>query len=199
MQVRCICFDHIVLIVLAAVLTGCTVVPTLTGVKYDREKRLSYYALDPWEFEGRLALKSATGSETPSISWRHHGNEDALRLAGPLGQGAVAIRMRGGHIEIDRGDGDVEVSDQPDELIKARIGFSVPVAALRYWVLGLPEAGQYYEVDENGFRQSGWVVHYPQWMRVGGDEMPRLITVQNADLKLKLVIDQWVLGRENTQ
>lgn len=184
---------------LCAVLAACTTIPTLTGVKYDRSKRLSFYALDPWEFEGRLALRSASGSENPSISWRHQGDEDALRLSGPLGQGAVAIRIYGGHIEIDRGDGEMEVSDRPDDLIEARVGFPVPLTALRYWVLGLPEAGQYYEADAEGFRQSGWIVHYPQWMSVGADEMPRKITVQNADLKLKLIIDQWVLGRENTQ
>jgi hypothetical protein len=35
-------------------------------------------------------------------------------------------------------------------------------------------------------------------MQVGADNMPHKITVHNAELKLKLVIDQWVLGRENT-
>lgn len=184
---------------LCAVLAACTTAPTLVGVKYDSAKRMSLYALDSWGFEGRLALQSATGSETPSISWRHKNNEDTLRLAGPLGQGAVAIRIYGGQIEIDRGDGRVEVSERPNDLIKARVGFSVPVTALRCWVLGLPESGQDYEADEEGFRQSGWVVRYPQWMRVGTNEMPHKIHVHNADLKLKLIIDQWVLGSESAQ
>ncbi|MGR8935684.1 MAG: lipoprotein insertase outer membrane protein LolB [Gammaproteobacteria bacterium] len=182
---------------LGVVLTGCATTSVLEGMRYDRAKRLSFYALDPWEFEGRLALQSASGSETPGISWRHHGDEDKLRLFGPLGQGAVAIRIRGNHIEIDRGDGEVDVSDRPNELIEARVGFAVPLAALRYWVLGLPEAGQYYEADSEGFRQAGWVVHYPQWMYVQGREMPYKITVRNEGLKLKLVIDQWVLGRDD--
>jgi outer membrane lipoprotein LolB len=169
----------------------------LTGVKYDSNKRLSYYALEQWEFEGRAALQSASGSESPSIDWRHRNNEDSVRLSGPLGQGAVTIKISGGRIEIDRGDGEPEISDRPDELLKVRTGVFVPVGALRYWVLGLPEAGRDFEADEEGFRQSGWVVRYPQWMRVGAAEMPHKITVHNENFKLKLIIDQWVLPRES--
>lgn len=178
---------------------ACTTTPVLTGIKYDKAKRSSLYMLDSWKFEGRLALRSASASETPNISWHHNGNNEALHLSGPLGQGAVAIRLSDGRIEIDRGDGDVDVSDHPDELIRSRVGFPVPVAALRYWVLGLPEAGQNYEADDDGFRQSGWTVRYSQWMRVGSVEMPQKINVHNADLKLKLIIDQWVLGSESKQ
>jgi len=178
---------------------ACTTTPVLTEVKYAVDLHSPFYALDSWQFEGRAAVKSASDSGNFDIVWRHKSDEDSLHLSGFLGQGAVAIKVAGDRIEIDRGDGHPEISDRPDELLERQLGFSVPVGALRYWVLGLPRAQEYFEPDVDGFRQGGWTVRYSQWMKAAGHDMPRKIAVNNEKLKLKLVIDQWVLSHESAQ
>jgi outer membrane lipoprotein LolB len=181
---------------LGALVTACATSP-LIEVKYAVNPRAAFYRLDFWEFEGRGAVKSSSDSGSFNILWRHQGKEDNLRLSGFLGQGAVAIKVSGEHIEIDRGNGHLETSERPQELLERQLGFYVPVAALRFWVLGLPEAKKYFEVCSDGFRQAGWDVQYSQWMKTAGYDMPHKIMVNNEELKLKLVIDQWVLSRES--
>ncbi len=119
-------------------------------------------------------------------------------LTGPLGQGGVLIDLTAEGIRIDRGGGQIESSVHPDLLIQQQLGVFVPVRALRYWVIGLPEPDLAFREIAGGFEQSGWQVRYLQFMRTGGQAMPRKMTVTSNDTKLKMIIDQWQLNDRET-
>ena len=70
----------------------------------------------------------------------------------------------------------------------------VPVRSLRYWVIGLPEPTSPYIATATGFTQAGWLIDYKQMQSVDKQSMPHKITVSNEQVKLKLIIDQWVLN-----
>ena len=139
-------------------------------------------------------MSGTEDSWSASINWRHKGDTDKIKLAGPLGQGAVSINLTGNAISIDRGNGNPLASNNPDALVRQQVGIFVPVQALGYWVAGLTQPDVEFEVLSDGFIQSGWTVHYPELMHSGEELMPRRIIVVNKKLKLKLVIDQWVLN-----
>ena len=50
-----------------------------------------------------------------------------------------------------------------------------------------------------GFTQAGWLIDYKQMQSVNNLAMPYKITVSNEQLKLKLIIDQWVLNDATAQ
>jgi len=155
---------------------------------------LHLYDLERWSFEGRLALTGQNDSWSANISWEHSPEAEKIRLSGPLGQGSVVISLKGNVVTIDRGGDDVQSSTQPEEFINQQLGMFVPVRSLRYWVVGLPEPSQSYKETDAGFNQGGWLSEYKQMQPVDNGTMPLKMMVMNKQVKLKLIIDRWVLN-----
>ena len=55
----------------------------------ERIARLS--TLTEWSMEGRIAVKQSSGGGQGRLSWQQAGNTTDIRLAGPLGAGAMNI------------------------------------------------------------------------------------------------------------
>ena len=168
--------------------------PVEPEAHYSKRAREHLYKLEQWSFEGRLALTGKKDSWSASISWRHRQDDEKIKLSGPLGQGATIIQLTGDLVTIDRGDDEVQSSTQPEAFINQQLGMFVPVRSLRYWVVGLPAPASAFVEIANGFSQAGWLIEYKQMEPVDNQSMPHKITITNERVKLKLVIDQWVLN-----
>jgi outer membrane lipoprotein LolB len=175
-------------------LSACSTAPVAPEAHYSRLAREHLYKLERWSFEGRLALTGKNDSWSASINWGHRPDDEKIKLSGPLGQGATVIQLTGDSVTIDRGDGQAQSSTQPEAFINQQLGMFVPVRSLRYWVIGLPEPTSAFIETANGFSQAGWLIEYKQMEPVDDQSMPHKISVTNERVKLKLVIDQWVLN-----
>lgn len=158
--------------------------------EYSRQALLSHHDLQRWEFAGRIAVTSSKDSWTANIAWQHQAEREHVKLSGPWGQGATTIDLNEHEIVINRGAEEQKSSTEPEEFIQQQLGVVVPLLALRYWVLGLPEPGQSFNDVRSGFYQNGWLVEYPQ-MQIGEHLLPKKMIVTHPKVKLKLVIDQW--------
>lgn len=175
-------------------LSGCsffTVEPP--SIPYSKTATLPLYKLEKWSFEGRLSITGRTESWTANIDWQHGFDKEKIKLSGPLGQGATHIELGKGVVTIDRGDGKAQTSNQPETFINQQLGLSVPVQSLRYWVIGLPEPTQNFVETATGFKQAGWLIEYKQMQAVKTTTMPYKINVTNEQVKLKLIVDEWLL------
>ena len=179
---------------LVLMLVGCASAPVEPEVHYAATAREQLYKLERWSFEGRLALTGKNDSWSASINWGHKSDDEKIKLSGPLGQGATIIQLTGDLVTIDRGDEKAQSSTQPEAFINQQLGMFVPVRSLRYWVIGLPEPTSPYIATATGFTQAGWLIDYKQMQSVDKQSMPHKITVSNEQVKLKLIIDQWVLN-----
>ena len=172
-------------------LQGCSNVNVKDNQGFNLVDRSHLYDLKAWSFRGRLAVKSKVDSWSAAISWQHQPEQDILKLTGPLGQGAVLMTMTAQGLKIDQGDGRVEFSKNPDQLLADRLGMFVPLSALKFWVVGLVQPGVEFKVTDSGFEQSGWSINYPLYMQVERELMPHKMRVYKDQLQLKLVFDQW--------
>ena len=183
---------------LVLMLSGCTTTPVEPEVHYIATAREQLYKLEQWSFEGRLALAGKKDSWSANINWGHKPDDEKIKLSGPLGQGATVIQLTGDSVTIDRGDDKPLSSTQPEAFINQQLGMFVPVRSLRYWVIGLPEPTSAYIATATGFKQDGWLIDYKQMQSVNNQSMPHKITVSNEQVKLKFIIDQWVLNVAKT-
>lgn len=174
--------------------SACSVAPVEPDGHYSKAAMGYLYDLKHWSFEGRLALTSQNDSWSANISWEHSPEAEKIKLSGPLGQGAVVISLKGNVVTIDRGGGDVQSSIHPEEFINQQLGMFVPVRSLRYWVVGLPEPSRSHNDTDTGFNQEGWLNEYKQMQAVNNGFMPLKMTVMNKQVKLKLIIDHWILN-----
>lgn len=180
---------------LALLSSSCAVVPIEPSAYYSKTERSHLYELTQWAFDGRLAVTGHNDSWSANISWEHVQGEERIKLSGPLGQGALSIRLLGDFVILDRGNGKVESSMQPEEFINQQLGLFVPVHSLRYWVIGLPEPSRKFEETSHGFKQAGWHSEYKEMQRISNETiMPHKMTVMNDQVKLKLIVDHWNLN-----
>ena len=184
---------------LVLLVSGCSSVPTVLEPRYETQARQSLYKLQRWSFDGRLAITGKNDAWSASVNWVHTVNDEKIKLAGPLGQGATFIQLSGNLVTIDRGDNKPLTSTQPELFINQQLGLFVPVQSLRYWVVGVPEPSSRYNLTPTGFTQAGWLIDYKQTQPVDSRVMPYKISVSNEQLKLKLIIDQWVLNDATVQ
>lgn len=163
------------------------------SVPYSKTAALPLYKLEQWTLEGRLSITGYNDSWTANIDWQHRLDNEQIKLSGPLGQGATLIQLTKGMVTIDRGDGKPQSSNQPEAFINQQLGMFVPVQSLRYWVIGLPEPNSDFVETATGFKQAGWLIEYKQMQNVKMNTVPYKLNVTNEQVKLKLIVDQWLL------
>ena len=154
--------------------------------------------VDEWEFAGRIGVSAGDEGFNGQLRWRQDGVVFRARINGPLGVGSVFINGDRRKITVtDRNGAVTELHDAEVEL-RQMYGWTIPVTSLRFWALGIPDPASPAETEfgEDGqlskLRQQNWEVDITQYREGGGQLMPRRLTAVNDDVKVRLVIDNWV-------
>lgn len=182
-------------------LSGCASWQEKSVTPPSLQARQMLYDLNAWTLEGRIAAKTGNEGWNANLSWEHLADEERVRLSGPFNQGAVSIVLGKDQISISEADGSTTRSDNPDELLKTRLGFAVPLRSLRFWVLGLPAQNSAYTTESDaaggllGFEQEGWTLRYDSFESVKNFVLPRKMTIRGNDASLKLIADEWVVNQ----
>ncbi len=155
--------------------------------------------VDHFTLTGRLAASNGHQGESMSVYWRQQGADAELSLTGPLGFGGAQVQLADGLLTITTGGGRHLTGGAAGEQLVALLGFDPPLRSLRYWVLGVndPLVGAAPSLDARQrltqLRQEGWRIDYDEYFAVGGQWLPRRLTLSHDDLRLKLVINAWQL------
>ena len=185
---------------LSAVLAGCATPQSAALPDIgDWDARTAVLAgLDEWEFTGRIAVKTDDDGFNGKLRWAQQHESFEATASGPLGAGAARITGDGRSVTLTDKDGiETELVDAELEF-RLRYGYTIPIQSLRFWALGIPDPSLPADtvIDENGLltslRQRDWSVTYARYAEGGGQLMPRVLTAENADTRVRLVIDYWV-------
>ncbi len=188
------------LLLLVALLSACVgprsiELPELTDWE-SRQRILG--GVDQWEFAGRIGVSAGDEGFNGQLRWRQDGVVFRARINGPLGIGTVFIN--GDYRELTLTDRNGVVTELEDAEVELRqmYGWTIPVTSLRYWALGIPDPASPAETEfgDDGqlkkLRQSDWQVDFTQYSEGGGQLLPRRLSAVNDDVKVRLVIDNWV-------
>lgn len=166
-----------------------------------RQQRAALERLDAWTATGKVAVRAADTSESGSLDWRQRPGLTEVRLSGPVGVGTTTIASDGEVLEINRG-GERQVLDiaTPGALASAT-GWDLPLAALPYWLRGLPAPAPVehtLELDPASRRplslaQDGWLVRYSDFQAVEHLLLPTRLEITRGDTRARVVIRQWTL------
>ena len=163
------------------------------------EARTSVLAgLDEWEFSGRIAVKTESDGFNGKLRWTQGGDDFSATVSGPLSIGKVRIEGDERSVVMTDKDGErTELEDVELEL-RYRYGWTIPVESLRYWALGIPDpaAPAETQLNEDGqlasLTQGDWLVSISRYDDGGGQLMPKLLTAENSDTRVRLIIDHWI-------
>jgi outer membrane lipoprotein LolB len=153
--------------------------------------------VDEWEFAGRIGVSAGEEGFNGQLRWRQDGVVFRARINGPLGVGTVFINGDRREITVTDRDGVITELHDAEVELRQMYGWTIPVASLRFWALGIPDPASPAETEfgEDGqlstLRQQDWEVEFTQYREGGGQLMPRRLTAVNDDVKVRLVIDNW--------
>ena len=173
------------------------------------ERRAAIEAVSGWEARGRIALKTPGTSGQGSFTWTQTGERTVLRVAGPFGADAREIRWDPDGLTVLSGRGEVAADyvgpDAAQRFLDEQLGWSLPIANARHWLLGLAglDSPAVETLDGGGLlaglAQDGWEVRYdeywpdarPDGRPDGRIALPRKLVLESAAGRIRLVIDQW--------
>ena len=186
------------LVASAAVLAGCATLhpkgpPLPTGASSWEERRKALEQATRWDLDGRAAVALGTQGWQATLNWRQTGADSELHLAGPLGIGALTIKVTPAGLSLNGAAPDDAVVAQ----LQDRLGFELPLDNLRYWLLGIPDPNTPFELTRNAqdraarLSQAGWSIEYDDYMAGGGDLLPKRLVLTRADARVRIVVDRW--------
>jgi outer membrane lipoprotein LolB len=178
--------------VLAAACGGCAVAPVAPQSPSPDPESFQY-----WTASGRLALAANGEGGSGSFTWGQQGAESTLSIHGPLGAGAMQVTTNGQSLIVTDAEGRHLGTEQASALLRRRLGTDLPLAELRYWMLGVPSPGSPSSVSDAAvapvrvIEQSGWRIGYDVFRSSGGVSLPERFTATQGGVRLKVVVDDW--------
>jgi len=153
-----------------------------------------------WAMSGRVAVKSEGDSWSASMRWQQSGELFDISFSSPLGQ--QMARLTGDDVTASLYLPDKRVLSAPNvsDLLDGELGWHVPIAGLRYWLVGLPAPGSESSSGLDGrgrlawLEQSEWYIEYSRYRSARILELPEKMVLTRNDLRVRLVIDRWLAG-----
>jgi outer membrane lipoprotein LolB len=154
-----------------------------------------------WQLAGKLGLRGPQLAESAYLNWRQCGDSYDMRISGPLGQTVARIDGDGARLTVRLEGQEPVTTAEPEQLLQERLGWSVPLRALRYWVRGEKAPGGSAALDgpdgqPTELRQFGWQVRYLGWHQASAVTLPAKLVMKDdaSGLQATLLINDWLLS-----
>jgi outer membrane lipoprotein LolB len=181
----------------ALLVTGCVTTPAGNP---PASRTADPAQLTQWLAKGRIALAAQGEGGSGSFVWQQRSERTELTVRGPLGAGGLALVTDGATIELSDGAGKPLDGEAARAELERRLGVKLPLAELRYWMLGVPAPDrpgsgpvQTRPGSAPGFVQGGWVVSYEELKSQAGWSLPARLTATTNGARVRIVVDDWIL------
>jgi outer membrane lipoprotein LolB len=153
--------------------------------------------LERYSLNGRVAVAASGQGFSASLRYLQQPQRAEMALDGPMGLGGMRLTLDGDDLAVATSNGETLDGSAARDEIERRLGFSLPLAELRWWLLGIPAPGEAALEQDGvtgeirGFRQNGWQVNVDARAPAMGFALPRRLTAQREGARLKLAVDRW--------
>jgi outer membrane lipoprotein LolB len=188
--------------VVLAALAGCRTAPprSVPGPGADapwQEQRAALAALESYALNGRVAVAANGEGFSAGLRYRQQQRHADLALDGPLGIGGLHMQFSDAMLSVTTSRGEKLDGAAARDEIERRLGFELPLAELRWWLLGVPAPDSPFEAHDgadggiSGFLQDGWRVSITARTAALGFSLPQKLTAERDGARLKLLVDRW--------
>jgi len=151
--------------------------------------------LNSWHLDGRAAVAVGTQGWQATLNWQQRGESTEVHLSGPLGVGALMLKRTPEGLSLNG----APPSDAVLAQLQERLGFTLPIDQLRFWLLGVPDPGAAFDLKRNDqdrasqLIQGDWTIDYDRYMPVDGDVLPAHLVLNREGARVRIVADHWQL------
>ena len=178
--------------VLLVALTGCTTLPPETAPALP----LGQAFIPSFEITGRISVRHEKDGFSGNLLWRHVHGADEFVVQSPFGQGVARVTQNQQGATLEMADGKILRAQTAEDLTQQALGFRLPLGGMPRWVQALAQSGDAelrhaHDGTLAYLSEQGWQIEYLSYQTLGTATLPNKLTLQNAELKLRLVIDDW--------
>jgi outer membrane lipoprotein LolB len=189
-------------VVALGLLAGCRTAPpaAIVGPGADApwpQQRAALEKLDRYSLNGRVAVAANGQGFSASLRYEQMPRSSNLALDGPLGIGGLRVVLDGEELQIATSRGEKLDGEAARAELERRLGFALPLAELRWWLLGIPAPGETAVNQDAGtgeihdFMQAGWRVSINSRAAGLGFSLPQRLTAEREGARLKLLVERW--------
>lgn len=150
------------------------------------EQLPAYYTVN-----GRIAVQAQGRGYSAQFAWTHQGGRDDIDISNPLGQVVAQLKLTPQGATFFDSDAVPQAADDIETLTAARLGWRLPVAGMRHWLLGLAEPTRHaaWQPSEIGpvLEQDGWRIQFEQH----DGRAPSRMTLRRPDLEVRIALYDW--------
>lgn len=190
-----------IVMALALLVSGCQSVPPLL----EGTPPASVQQLQSWQIKGRIGYDNGHDGGSAHLIWQQaaadHGRLD---LSGPLGFGSASISYSPTGATLDTGKQQLH-APSATELAWRVTGLMLPIAALSWWVRGLPwpdaiVTDSHYNAGQlTQLAQAGWQLSFDRYQLHQGLMLPGRIKATQGDTRFTLLISDWMFATTPSQ
>lgn len=153
--------------------------------------------IQDWNLKAMIGIRNRSDAGSASMNWQQLNKTYHITLFGPLGTGSYELNGKPGRVELANSSGQHFYANSPEELLRMRTGWQLPVSDLYYWVRGLPVPNVPAQKKLDGYnhlvllQQQGWTIQYLRYNSVNHVDVPSKIFLSNPEMDVKIVINQW--------
>jgi outer membrane lipoprotein LolB len=153
-----------------------------------------------WTLVAQFGVSNGRDGGSGELEWRQDGASYAFSVRAPNGR---VVRLNGdaGHAVLEGVDDKPLVDSDAERLLRERVGWDVPLVALRDWVRGVRAPGAPSELTFGAadlpatMQQDGWQIEYRDWFTDRSPPLPKRVFATSGKNRVKLAIESWSFDR----
>ncbi|WP_322088945.1 lipoprotein insertase outer membrane protein LolB [Burkholderia sp. BCC1999] len=185
----------------ALALAGCASTPPsasapTTGAVLQTAATHAYHGRFAVQYDDRLGKQQHVYG---NFDWQEHGDDVSLELRSPLGQTLAIVKSTPQAASLELPNRPTQYAPDVGDLMQKTLGFELPLAGLRYWLLPTAAPATQAETVRDPadgtrvkqIRQDGWTIDYLAYADAPATGVKRVNLVRaTPPLDIKLVLDQ---------
>lgn len=143
----------------------------------------------PFSASGRLSVRFDGRGQMARFEWAHRSDGDELLVNSPIGTTVARLTRDADGVTLEA-DGKTWKAPDVETLTETRLGFTLPLANLVWWIRGRAAPGAPATFGEDGsLLQQGWLIRFVADQP--GAPYPKRVDLSRGDLSIRLVTDRW--------
>ncbi len=160
------------------------------------QRKLALERLANWKIKGSFSVQQQGERHIASYNWLQNDQSYQIEVYASLGLYRLRIEGNPDEARLYQAGEAVISADSASDLLEKRLGWSLPVMNLSYWIRGLPAPGSYrgdYDAYGHVIRivQQGWQVGLSHYVTIKSLDLPRILDIRGEGLKIRVAIKEW--------
>jgi outer membrane lipoprotein LolB len=150
-----------------------------------------------WQIEAHISVSDGGDGGSGDLVWQQDGENYSFTVRAPVTGKTWKLSGNAQQARLEGVEGQPIRGADPERLLRERLGWDVPLAALGSWVRGLRAPGPHADVQYDAqnlpavLLQDGWKIEYRDWFADNQPPMPRKLFAARGNARVRMAIERW--------